>query len=153
MTVHFSAARHAVPERAPDPDPVRRPRPVRSWLDVKASPYLYVAPFFLLFAVFGVYPIGYTLWISLHDWPLGSDSSSQKWVGLANFDELIHQQQFWNSVYNTFGIFAVSTVPQLFARAVPGQPAEQAAAWPDAAADGDHHPDRDLDRGHRHRLQ
>jgi len=114
MTVHLDSARHAAGRYTP---PVherpRRARPLRSWLDVKASPYLYVAPFFVVFSIFGVYPMLYTLWISLHDWPLGSDKAHQKWVGLGNFNELIHEDQFWNSVYNTFGIFLISTIPQL----------------------------------------
>ena len=33
--------------------------------DLKASPYLYIAPFFILFAVFGLFPIVYTAVIAL----------------------------------------------------------------------------------------
>jgi cellobiose transport system permease protein len=114
MTVHLDTPRHSAgPASRYAPDRPRRPRPFRNWVDVKASPYLYVAPFFLIFSVFGVYPLVYTLWISLHNWPLASDSSQQKWVGLDNFNELIHADEFWNSVYNTFGIFLISTIPQL----------------------------------------
>jgi cellobiose transport system permease protein len=114
MTVHLDTARHAAGPASPRiPDPQRRVHPWRNWVDVKASPYLYVAPFFLVFSVFGVYPLVYTLWISLHNWPLASDNSQHKWVGLDNFNELIHEDQFWNSVYNTFGIFLISTIPQL----------------------------------------
>jgi cellobiose transport system permease protein len=79
-------------------------------LDTKASPYLYVAPFFVIFAIFGLYPMFYTFWVSLHDWPLGGTGT---WVGLENFTELLVDEQFWNSVYNTFGIFVVATVPQI----------------------------------------
>jgi len=113
MTVHLDTARHTAQPAPAAPDPARRHRPLLSWLDVKASPYLYVTPFFIIFSIFGIYPILYTLWISLHNWPLGSDSAHQKYVGLDNFNELIHEDQFWNSVYNTFGIFLVSTIPQL----------------------------------------
>lgn len=95
-----------------------RPRPVSgrgrglwlSRLDMKGSPYLYVAPFFIVFAIFGLYPMFYTFWVSLHDWPLGGTGT---WVGLRNFTELFVDEQFWNSVYNTFGIFIVATVPQV----------------------------------------
>lgn len=114
MTVHIDTARHAAYAEPPTPDPVqRRNRRLFSWLDLRASPYLYVAPFFVVFSIFGVYPLLYTLWVSLHDWPLGSDKAHQKWVGFGNFDELLHEDQFWNSVYNTFGIFVLSTIPQL----------------------------------------
>ena len=81
-------------------------------LDLKYSPYLYVLPFFVIFAVFGVYPIAYTVWIALTDRsPLNSTIS---FVGMDNFVELITQDpQFWNAVVNTFGMFLLSTVPQL----------------------------------------
>ena len=36
-------------------------------LDVKVSPYLYIAPFFLIFIAFGLFPLGYTAYVSLTD--------------------------------------------------------------------------------------
>jgi cellobiose transport system permease protein len=80
-------------------------------LDIKASPYLYVAPFFVLFAVFGLYPMGYTLYVATRNWTLGAQTSTP--AGFANFTELLHDSEFWNSVGNTFGIFVLSTIPQL----------------------------------------
>ncbi|MGW1059770.1 carbohydrate ABC transporter permease [Micromonospora rubida] len=81
-------------------------------LDLKYSPYLYVLPFFAIFAVFSAYPIGYTVWIALTDRsPLNATIS---FVGLDNFVELLTEDpQFWNAVVNTFGMFVLSTVPQL----------------------------------------
>ncbi len=84
----------------------------RSWLDIKGSPYLYIAPFFLVFAVFGLFPIGYTFWVSLHDWSL---IGGRHFIGLHNYSKLLADGDFWNSVVNTFGIFVVATVPQLLA--------------------------------------
>jgi cellobiose transport system permease protein len=103
----------------PASDTDRQPpavRPQRSWrsrlsqLDIKYSPYLYIAPFFILFGIFGLFPLGYTFWVSLHDWELIGD---HELVGLANYIDLMGDDRFWNSVGNTFGIFALSTVPQL----------------------------------------
>ena len=37
--------------------------------EARAAPYAYVAPFFLLFAAFGLFPLIYTAWISLHRVP------------------------------------------------------------------------------------
>ncbi|MQA84415.1 MAG: ABC transporter permease subunit [Streptosporangiales bacterium] len=79
-------------------------------LDVKASPYLYIAPFYLVFAVFGLFPLGYTLWVSLHDWEL---IGKGPFIGLANYAQLLGDPYFWNSILNTIGIFVVATVPQL----------------------------------------
>jgi cellobiose transport system permease protein len=86
---------------------------MRTWLsraDRSASPYLFIAPFYVIFAIFGLYPMGYTLWVALHDWPTFGDHT---FVGMANFTELLHDEQFWTAVRNTLGIFVVSTVPQL----------------------------------------
>nr|WP_246273772.1 sugar ABC transporter permease [Phytohabitans houttuyneae] len=82
-----------------------------SHVDVKYSPYLYIAPFFVLFAVFGAYPLVYTFWVSLHEWDLLAQE--HPFVGLANYSALMSDSDFWNSVYNTLGIFVISTVPQL----------------------------------------
>jgi len=79
--------------------------------DFKASPYVYVAPFFVLFAIFGVYPMLYTLYVALEHWTLGADTHTG--IGFDNFVELWHDDAFWNAVVNTFAIFLLSTVPQL----------------------------------------
>ncbi len=74
------------------------------------SGYFYIAPFFIVFGVFGAFPIVYTAWIALHDWnPIGT----QTWVGLDNFTFLVSDPRFWNAVRNTFSIWFISTVPQL----------------------------------------
>ena len=80
-------------------------------LDTKLSPYLYIAPFFVLFAVFGIFPLLYTAWVSLTDRNLLA--SDWSFVGLANYTELAHDSYFWNAVVNTLGIWVLSTIPQL----------------------------------------
>jgi cellobiose transport system permease protein len=80
-------------------------------LDIKASPYLYVTPFFVIFAAFGVFPLVYTAWVSLHAWSLLSDM--HQWVGFANFTHLFVDPYFWNALGNTASIWVLSTVPQL----------------------------------------
>ena len=94
---------------------VARPRrTLRSRLqrvDSTASPYLYISPFFLLFGVFGLFPLGYTAWVALTDRTLLNPDTH--FVGLLNFTNLIHDSYFWNAVENTFGIFLIATIPQL----------------------------------------
>jgi cellobiose transport system permease protein len=80
-------------------------------LDVKLSPYLYIAPFFVLFAIVGLFPLAYTAYISLFEWELGADE--QPFLGLGNYTELLADSQFWNAMVNTLSIFAMSTIPQL----------------------------------------
>lgn len=81
-----------------------------SLYDRRIAPYVYILPFFLVFAVFGLAPILYTAWVSLHKWdPLGT----QEFIGLANYVRLYADPRFWNAVFNTFSIWFLSTVPQL----------------------------------------
>jgi cellobiose transport system permease protein len=79
--------------------------------DVKVSPYLYISPFFILFAVVGLFPLGYTAWVSLHDWNLIGGEGD--FVGLANFTDVLAQPNFWIALRNTFSIFLLSAVPQV----------------------------------------
>jgi cellobiose transport system permease protein len=53
----------------------------------------------------------YTFWVSLHEWDLLAQD--HPFVGLSNYSALMSDTDFWNSVYNTLGIFVISTVPQL----------------------------------------
>lgn len=80
-------------------------------LDVKASPYLYIAPFFILFALVGLFPLVYTFVVSLYDWHLLKGQGD--FVGLGNFAEVLQDRFFWNSLFNTMSIFLLSAIPQL----------------------------------------
>src|SRR6478752_4102903 len=80
-------------------------------LDAKLSPYLFISPFFLVFGVFGLFPLGYTAYVSLTDRNLLAPVSH--FIGLHNYALLLHDSYFWRSVENTFGIWFLSTVPQL----------------------------------------
>ncbi|GAA0438508.1 sugar ABC transporter permease [Acrocarpospora corrugata] len=107
--------------RAPD-RPTAPPRPAgkrrrfngRHWryqADVKGSPYAYVTPFFLLFCAFGLFPLLYTAWVSLHEWTLLQDE--HPFVGLDNFTAVVQDSYFWNATFNTLSIGILSTAPQL----------------------------------------
>ena len=82
-------------------------------LDVKVSPYLYIAPFFILFAIVGLYPVLYTAFVAMHKWHLINGQGP--FVGLHNFIEVLQQPRFWQAVRNTFSIFVLSSVPQVVA--------------------------------------
>jgi cellobiose transport system permease protein len=79
--------------------------------DVKYSPYLFISPFFIVFALVGLFPLVYTGWVSLHSWDLLGGEG--KWTGLDNFAFVLQQRQFWIALRNTLSIFLVSAVPQL----------------------------------------
>ncbi|GAB3892701.1 sugar ABC transporter permease [Kibdelosporangium lantanae] len=80
-------------------------------MDVKASPYLYIAPFFVVFAVVGLFPLLYTGYVSMFRWELGSDNP--KFIGLDNYAQLFADDQFYRTLTNTFSIFLLSSGPQI----------------------------------------
>lgn len=86
------------------------PQRVSKW-DVQVSPYLYISPFFILFALTGLFPLVYTAWVSLHNWNLIGGQG--KFTGLENYAFVVAQPYFWNAVGNTFSIFLLSSVPQV----------------------------------------
>ncbi|WP_199616634.1 carbohydrate ABC transporter permease [Paenibacillus alkalitolerans] len=75
------------------------------------SAYLYISPFFILFGIFGVYPIIFTAWVSLHKWNI---VGNKQFIGFDNYQFLMEDPYFWKSLYNTFSIWFISTIPQLF---------------------------------------
>ncbi len=83
----------------------------RNAWDQKLSPYLYISPFFLLFALVGLFPLGYTAFVSVHDWNLIGGKGD--FVGLENYQQVLQQPLFWKGLRNTFSIFLLSSVPQV----------------------------------------
>lgn len=89
----------------------------------KASPYLYVAPFFILFAVVGLFPMLYTVYVATRQYnTLTGDAglaicgatcgtTSGSWYG--NFQWVLHQQAFYIALRNSVSIFLLSSVPQI----------------------------------------
>lgn len=79
--------------------------------DLKVSPYLYISPFFILFAIVGLFPIAYTAVISFQDWDLVRNSG--EFIGFDQYIWILQNPQFWTALRNTFSIFLLSSVPQL----------------------------------------
>ncbi|SEE57464.1 cellobiose ABC transporter membrane protein [Amycolatopsis lurida] len=71
------------------------------------------APFYVLFGVFGLFPLLYTAWVALHHWHLVNGDTG--FAGLGNFAVLLQDPYFYNALFNTVSIFVLSTVPQLLA--------------------------------------
>ena len=101
------------PGRPPQPADREAPqwRQRLSRIDHRFSPYLYVAPFFVLFLVVGMFPLAYTAWVSVHDWSLLGGKGD--YVGLDNFREVLANPYFTKQLVNTISIFLISSVPQI----------------------------------------
>ncbi|WP_411110190.1 carbohydrate ABC transporter permease [Streptomyces sp. c-19] len=100
----------ARPRTGPGPKRVRRERLGR--LRSRSAPYALIAPFFLLFGAFGLFPLVATAWTSLFRVELTAPEA-REWVGLHNYARLLHDEFFWNALFNTAAIGVLATVPQL----------------------------------------
>ncbi len=67
-------------------------------------PLLFVSPFFILFAVFALYPIVFSLYLSFHEW---RGIGAMRPVGLANYSRLFTDRIFWNAMQNALLLFFI----------------------------------------------
>ena len=74
------------------------------------SAYLYIAPFFVIFAVIGLYPAVFSFYLAFQSWNGLGDMS---FVGLNNFRIVLEDPLFWKSLYNTIIIGLMGTAPQI----------------------------------------
>lgn len=72
--------------------------------------YLFISPFFLLFGVFGLYPLLFSLYLSFAKW---DGLTPLSWVGLDNFAALLHDEIFLTSLWNTL-VIGLLYVPPMF---------------------------------------
>lgn len=85
-------------------------------LKAHLAPYIMISPFYILFIAFSLFPILFSLYLAFHSW---DGLGPMEFVGLRNFRNLLTDDpEFWQSVGNTFVIWFLSTVPQLFAALV-----------------------------------
>lgn len=73
------------------------------------EPVLYIAPAFLALFIILVYPLGYSFWLSFHEWTLRGFVNGVPWVGLQNYIDLVSNSDFINSLRITF-TFVISAI-------------------------------------------
>lgn len=78
------------------------------------EPALYIAPAFLVLIVILIYPLGYSFWLTFHQWTLRDFRSGVPWVGLDNYITLFSNPDFINSLRVTF-TFVITAVGIEFA--------------------------------------
>ena len=91
----------------------------RLWLlQHRAAPYLFVLPFVLLFCVFLLYPLGRSLYLSLHH---AGGTPSEEFIGLGHYRFILTDPVFWVACLNTIAfavLFLSIQVPASLALAV-----------------------------------
>lgn len=73
----------------------------------RAAAYAFVTPYLVHFAIFIGFPLIFSFVLLFHRWDI---VSPMVWVGLHNFDKLIHDNLFWRAMANT-GIFLLLHIP------------------------------------------
>ncbi len=66
----------------------------------KIRPYIMIAPAITVFCLFFIYPIGYMIYLSMHDWNFVSPEKT--FVGGDNFKNLFSEREFIEVMQNTF---------------------------------------------------
>jgi multiple sugar transport system permease protein len=89
--------------------PARRPRRI---VNARSVPYVLLLPFLALFAVFGVFPLLFSLYLAFQSWEPTSGLSAMQFVGFDNFVFALQDAWFWKSMGNTLWLAVASGVPQ-----------------------------------------
>lgn len=112
--------------------PPPAPRPTRRrWLSRRWAPYLFISPFFVLFAAFGLFPLLFSGYVSLFRWDAAAGLSAMRWEGLGNYAYVLQlegiewsqfftsafwqdmvRRDFWRALWNTVWIGLIAGVPQ-----------------------------------------
>jgi multiple sugar transport system permease protein len=70
---------------------------------------LMVSPSLLLIALVAAYPIGYAVWLSLHEYSVKVAGLS-RWAGFRNYSTALQDSAFWDAVRTTFIFTGASVV-------------------------------------------
>ena len=73
--------------------------------------YLFISPFFILFFIFGFYPLVFSLYLSFAKW---DGLTELQWVGLSNFKFIFcYDDYFYTSLWNTL-VIGLMYIPPMF---------------------------------------
>jgi multiple sugar transport system permease protein len=109
--IELGAARPDAPSQAGG---LRGLGPSSGWAG-RGTPYLFLAPYLVIFGLFGLLPILLGVWLSLHQWDF--QLPNRPFIGLDNYKDLFSSDSvifgdWWKSVKAT-AIFTVLSVPLL----------------------------------------
>jgi multiple sugar transport system permease protein len=76
------------------------------------TPYVLLSPFVVLFAVFGIFPLVFSLYLAFQSWEPTSGLGAMEFVGLGNYAFALQDEWFWKSLKNTAWLALASGVPQ-----------------------------------------
>ena len=81
----------------------------KAWKEYKVA-YVYIAPFFILFAIFGLFPIAFGFYLSFFRW---DGLSQMHFIGVENYLNVFKDPLFWKALKNTLVIGIIAHIPIL----------------------------------------
>lgn len=76
------------------------------------APYVFISPFLVLFLIFGMFPLLFSLYLAFQVWEPTNGLHSMEFVGLGNFVFALQDEWFWKSLRNTGWLALASGIPQ-----------------------------------------
>lgn len=76
------------------------------------APYLFISPFFVVFLVFGLFPIFFSAYLSFQEWNPIQGLGSMRFIGWENYVFTFDDPWFWRALGNTVWIAVASGLPQ-----------------------------------------
>jgi ABC-type sugar transport system permease subunit len=92
MATTMTRSRPPLAGRSTAPAARRRPG------DRRVSGYLFVLPALAVYALFVLYPLVQSVYLSLTDWD--GAKPHKTFIGLGNFDRLVHDTMFWRALWH-----------------------------------------------------
>ena len=78
---------------------------------IKRAPFLFIAPFFIIYFAFNIFPLAFSFIISLTSW---NGVGAMNFMGLENYKRLFTEDSlFWQSLWNTVRIILLVTPVQV----------------------------------------
>lgn len=98
-----------IPTQREASPPIVVSAPWRTRLKQTATPYLFILPKFIFFAVFLLYPLIRAIMLTFQG---GAILSGLDWVGLRNYRRFIHDDLFWTGLRNS-ALYTVLVIPSV----------------------------------------
>jgi multiple sugar transport system permease protein len=81
-------------------------------LTIRWAPYVFLGPFIILFVVFTLFPLLFSLYLAFQTWEPTNGLSAMQFAGLENFKFAVEDEWFWKSLKNTLWLALASGIPQ-----------------------------------------
>ncbi|MGO4928452.1 carbohydrate ABC transporter permease [Fundicoccus sp. Sow4_D5] len=90
----------------------KKPEQYAKIKDMNKFGYYFIAPFFLVFVIFNLYPTLNTIYLSFYN--IAGFQTEGTFVGLMNYTNLLKNSLFLQAVKNTLVLWTMNFIPQLF---------------------------------------